>query len=77
MTRPAEVEILSNDGEKAKLRFTIREGRNRQVRRICETAGLEVTRLLRYSEGGVTIDGLRPGQWRRLTDQEVQTLAHR
>ncbi len=77
MTRPAEVEVLSDDGEKAKLRFTIREGRNRQVRRICETAGLEVTRLVRYSEGCVTIDGLRPGQWRRLTDQEVQTLAHR
>lgn len=73
-TQPAEVEILSADGEKAKLRFLLREGRNRQVRRLCEAAGLEVTRLVRYSEGCVTVDGLRPGQWRILTREEVQTF---
>ena len=77
LTRPAEVEILSTDGDKTKLRFLLREGRNRQVRRLCEAAGLEVTRLVRYSEGCVTVEGLRPGQWRRLTREEVQTLARR
>ncbi len=75
-TRPAEVEILSSDGVKTKLRFLLREGRNRQVRRLCKSAGLEVTRLVRYSEGCVTLDGLHPGQWRRLTKEEVQMLTN-
>ena len=73
-THPAQVSLLESDGERAKLSFTLREGRNRQVRRLCEAAGLTVTRLIRVSEGGITLEGLRPGKWRYLTGQEVSRL---
>ncbi|MEM7641953.1 MAG: pseudouridine synthase [Pseudomonadota bacterium] len=48
------------------LRLTITEGRNRQVRRMCAHVGLPVLRLVRWSIGDWTVEGLSPGQWRRL-----------
>ncbi|UWQ18082.1 pseudouridine synthase [Jannaschia sp. M317] len=48
------------------LRLTITEGRNRQVRRMCANVGLPVLRLIRWSVGDWTLDGLAPGQWRQL-----------
>lgn len=48
------------------LSLTISEGRNRQVRRMCAHAGLPVLRLIRVSVGGWSLDGLAPGEWRRL-----------
>lgn len=56
------------------LAFTIREGRNRQVRRMCENAGLQVHRLSRVQVGSITIGGLRPGQWRDVTKHELAAL---
>ena len=47
------------------LRLTIREGRNRQVRRMCAHVGLPVLRLVRWSVGAWSVDGLAPGEWRR------------
>lgn len=76
-TKEAQVRIVSSDGEKAKLIFTLKEGRNRQVRRLCEAAGLEVTRLIRISEAGITVEGLKPGKWRHLTKQEIQSFSGR
>lgn len=60
---------LSND--KAVLRITIHEGRNRQVRRMCEIAGMHVTRLVRISEGKLQLGDLPSGKWRYLTEGEL------
>lgn len=56
------------------LSVTIHEGRNRQVRRMCAQAGLQVTRLRRVREGALTLGELKPGRWRRLGPQEVALL---
>ena len=58
----------------AALEITIHEGRNRQIRRMAQSAGLTVTRLKRVAEGGLTLGDLKPGEWRRLTEAELQQL---
>lgn len=55
----------------AVLLITIGEGRNRQVRKMCQCCGLKVTRLVRISEGELELGDLPVGKWRRLTDDEV------
>lgn len=67
---PARVEPA---GE-GRLSVTIHEGRNRQVRRMCAQAGLQVTRLRRVREGALTLGGLKPGRWRPLTMEELALL---
>jgi len=69
-----EAEKLRHDG--GVLLITISEGRNRQVRKMCEQAGLKVTRLQRISEGGVHLGDLKPGTWRPLTRAEIKQLEH-
>jgi 23S rRNA pseudouridine2605 synthase len=54
--------------------ITVTEGRNRQVRRMCEAAGLHVVRLTRVSEGAIELGTLRSGAWRNLTPEEVRSL---
>ena len=56
------------------LSVTIHEGRNRQVRRMCAAAGLQVTRLRRVREGALTLGELKPGRWRVLSREEVALL---
>lgn len=56
------------------LRITIHEGRNRQVRRMCEAVGHPVTRLVRVRIGSLRDASLKPGQWRPLTSQELKAL---
>lgn len=57
------------------LLFKISEGKNRQIRRMCETVGLRVTRLHRIDFAGVTLDGcIQPGSWKFLTDEEIRLL---
>ena len=58
----------------ALLNVRIGEGRNRQVRKMCEQAGLKVTRLQRIAEGGVELGSLKSGCWRRLTGDEIKSL---
>jgi 23S rRNA pseudouridine2605 synthase len=58
----------------AKLIITVREGRNRQVRRMCEAIGHPVRRLTRVAIGPLRDDGLKPGQWRDLSTDEVRKL---
>ena len=75
-TLPAEA-VLLNEGRRDRdgvLRLTIREGRNRQVRRMCEAVGHPVQTLKRTRFGSVTDRRLRAGEWRELTTQEVQAL---
>ncbi len=73
--RPAEVTVLEQDEQSAKLRLTIHEGRNRQIRKMCDQCGLEVRRLKRVAIGDMPLDpGLKPGQWRELNDEELNYL---
>lgn len=72
---PARVQVLNQRAEEALLLLTIHEGRNRQIRRMCEQCGLEVRRLQRIAVGPLSLDRkLRSGQWRHLTIQEVDLL---
>ena len=73
--RKPEVKLLHNlSGNRALLSVTIHEGRNRQVRRMCDLAGMHVTRLIRVSEGDVKLGNLKSGAWRYLSAQEVAQL---
>lgn len=72
---PAKVELHEPIPGGAVLDITIHEGRNRQVRKMCEQAGLKVTRLVRIREGALTLGDLPRGKWRDLTEEEVQSLS--
>ena len=72
--RPPRVKLLKAEGQSAKLRVTIHEGRNRQVRRMCDAAGMHCTRLRRIQEGSLRLGELPPGKWRYLTEAEVAEL---
>lgn len=72
--RKPEVKLLWEDGGKAKLLITIHEGRNRQIRRMCEAANMQVTRLRRISEGGLKLGDLPLGKWRYLTKEEIERI---
>lgn len=65
---------LLRGGEKALVEVTIHEGRNRQVRRMCAAAGMEVLRLKRIREGALALGDLPCGKWRYLTDRELALL---
>ncbi len=71
MTAPARVRRTAPDT----LELTIHEGRNRQVKRMCDAVGHRVKRLQRVAFGPLTLGDLRPGQARRLTGAELQALA--
>ena len=68
------VKTLSVQEDKARLSITIYEGRNRQIRRMCEAAGLQVLRLCRVSEGSISLGDLPRGTWRHLTEAELLQL---
>lgn len=72
--RPPKVTLVRAEGSKAKFQITIHEGRNRQVRRMCEAAGMTCTRLRRIKEGGLALGNLPLGKWRYLTAEEVEAL---
>ena len=72
--RKPEVKLLKAEGNRARLRVTIHEGRNRQIRRMCQAAGMTVTRLRRIREGSLSLGDLAPGAWRYLTREEVARL---
>jgi 23S rRNA pseudouridine2605 synthase len=72
--RPPKVKLLHGEGQRAKFLVTIHEGRNRQVRRMCEAAGMHCTRLRRIREGSLALGDLPLGKWRYLTDAEIKEL---
>lgn len=72
--RPPKVDLIRADGNKALFRVTIHEGRNRQIRRMCESAGMHCTRLRRIREGSLFLGDLPCGAWRYLTPEEVAAL---
>ena len=78
-TQPADVDLLSRRSRGAEerdalLRITIREGRNRQVRRMCEAVGHPVKALARTRIGSLTDRQLKPGMWRELRAEEIRAL---
>jgi len=72
--KPAVKLVRTLAGNRAVLAVTIHEGRNRQVRRMCDLAGMQVTRLTRVSEGTLKLGSLKSGTWRYLTNSEVENL---
>ena len=72
--RKPGVRLVRAQGENAKYLVTIHEGRNRQVRRMCEEAGMRVTRLRRIREGTLSLGNLETGKWRYLTEEEKDAL---
>ena len=71
---PPSVRLLRGEGSRAVFEITIREGRNRQIRRMCEAAGLRVLRLRRTQEGTLRLGMLPSGKWRELTKEEIESL---
>ena len=69
-----KLERKSQTSDRAELLVTIHEGRNRQVRRMCDLAGMNVLRLIRISEGKLQLGRLPSGKWRYLTPEEVEML---
>ena len=72
--RLPKLKLLKVEGKTARIRITIHEGRNRQVRRMCEIAGMHVTRLKRIKEGALELGDLPKGKWRYLNPEEVERL---
>jgi len=76
ITKPARVRILKTDTEKdiSRLEITIHEGKNRQVRKMCEAVGRKVLALHRSKIGGIGVKDIELGKWRYLTANEVQQI---
>ena len=74
MTLPTELSVLRHEGDKTWFQLTLREGRNQQIRRMGEATGFRVMRLARTEFAGITSEGLRPGDWRPLTKDELTAL---
>ena len=76
VTKPAKVKILKIDEEKnlSRIQITIHEGKNREVRRMCEAIGKKVIALHRTQIGNIDVKNLQLGKWRYLTEKEIQNL---
>lgn len=72
--KPPKLKLLSVRNDRAELEITIHEGRNRQIRRMCQMAGMQVTRLKRIREGQLELGLLPLGKWRYLTEEEQKKI---
>ncbi len=73
-TLPANVVVKEKQAGRVVMLITIKEGRNRQIRKMCEAVGLEVARLRRISVGPLRLGMLKPGTWRELTADELRSM---
>lgn len=73
-TSPAEVRVVTKEENRVVLEIVLYEGRNRQIRKMCEEVGLEVARLKRTAIGSIKLGMLKQGSWRNLTEDEVRKL---
>ena len=73
-TAPAEIHVVTKEENRVVLEIILYEGRNRQIRKMCEEVGLEVARLKRTAVGSIKLGMLKQGSWRHLTDDEVRKL---
>ncbi len=76
-TEPCEIVVLEKSPERSVMQIVLREGRNRQIRKMCESVGLTVSRLKRISVGAVKLGVLQPGEYRHLTARELELLKSR
>lgn len=73
-TAPCEVTVLTEEENRVVLEFILHEGRNRQIRKMCESQGLEVARLKRISIGPIKLGMLKQGDYKELSEQDVKKL---
>jgi len=73
-TAPAKVNVLETRSGNSLVRLIIHEGRKREVKRMCDAVGHPVQTLRRITFAGVEVNGMRPGEWRNLTEGEVAGL---
>ena len=69
--KPKSVRVLEQLPQKTWLEFRLNEGKNREIRRICEAAGVTIDKLRRVAIGNLSIDGLQPGRWEYITKAEL------
>lgn len=74
VTAPCDVTVLTEEENRVVLEFVLQEGRNRQIRKMCESQGLEVARLKRISIGPIKLGMLKQGDYRELSEQDVKKL---
>lgn len=74
LTMPVKVRYISGDKESTVAEFQLYEGRNRQIRRMCELHGVRILRLQRIAIGKLKLGDLAEGKWRKLTEAEIQYL---
>ena len=72
--KPVTVRVISRSERSCVLEMTLFEGRNRQIRKMCDIVGLKITRLCRVALGNIKLGNLREGRWRRLTKAELDYL---
>ncbi len=75
--KPVKVDVIDNEENTALLRFELFEGRNRQIRKMCEKAELPLSRLVRVAEGDIALGDLPVGQWKHLTRAQVEYLKNK
>ena len=73
-TMPCAINVVTDEPGRTVMEMTLKEGKNREIRRMCEAVGLEVVRLKRNAEGVVKLGMLKPGTYRELTKAEVNGL---
>jgi pseudouridine synthase len=74
LTRPVEIKLLARDSASSFIRITMHEGKKRQIRRIGNVLGHPIKRLVRTQLGTLKLGSLRTGEWRHLTDEEIEEL---
>lgn len=74
ITAPADAHVIEKQDNRVVMEIVLYEGRNRQIRKMCESLGLEVARLKRTSMGSLKLGMLPPGKWRELKEDEVHKL---
>ncbi|MEG2634654.1 MAG: pseudouridine synthase [Oscillospiraceae bacterium] len=74
MTAPAKCRLILRNGTEYIVTIAIREGRNRQIRKMCTNCGFTVNSLKRVAEGNIKLGDLQPGKWRYLTEAEIAYL---
>lgn len=73
-TAPCQVKVITEQEGRVVLEMVLHEGKNREIRRMCEAVGLEVAKLKRIQIGGVKMGMLKLGDWRDLTDKEIKNI---
>ncbi|HUW60276.1 MAG TPA: pseudouridine synthase [Candidatus Bathyarchaeia archaeon] len=74
LTAPAKINIIRQDRDATFIRLTLHEGRKREVKRMCEAVGHPVKTLRRIEFSGIDVSGMRVGEWRHLSRDEVESL---